>query len=63
MADSGSRYLGAEVFFLAARELIQRQTGENREAAEGWLSRVARHQKHEKEKDHRQEDCRCNSRA
>jgi hypothetical protein len=53
--------LGALVFLPAARELIQRQTGEDGEAAEGWLSRAARHQKDEKNKDQCQENGRCNS--
>ena len=48
--------MSTEVFLLAARELIQRQTGEDCEAAEGWLSRVARHKKDEKEKDKSQEN-------
>ena len=53
--------MGAGVFLFAARELIQRQTGEDCEAAEGWLPRAARHEQDEKKKDQRQENGRCNS--
>jgi hypothetical protein len=53
--------LGAGVFLLAAREVVQRQTGEDCEAAEGWLPRAARHKKDQKKKDQRQENGRCNS--
>ena len=48
--------MGAGIFLLAARELIQGQTGEDCEAPEGWLSRVAGHKKNEKKKDKGQEN-------